>query len=130
MDSLHAYAADWLRSHELFSFGYGRVNRAWLSMEESAHPGFTQVLRDIALAWLQSPNPDEQQRALRALAVLGVKVDLPQIDAFANQAGGELQHEAQRTRTRIRGRQFWWVWFWLIIAATGATVVLGFLRSR
>src|ERR1700757_3762274 len=94
MDPLHSYAASWLKSHELFSFGYGRVNRAWLSMEESAHPGFMQALKDTALAWLNSPDPDEQQRALRALAALGVEEDLPQVDAFASQASGALQEEA------------------------------------
>ena len=128
MDALHSYAASWLKSHELFSFGYGRVNRAWLSMEESAHPGFMQALKDTALAWLNSSDPDEQQRALRALAALGVKEDLPQVDAFASQASGELQEEAQRTRRRIRGRQFWWVWSLVVIAAVGATIILGFLR--
>lgn len=85
MDPLHDYVQHWFE-HTALRIGppgWLDLNARRIADVASARPGFTSVLRAIALDRLGTSDRELSHRALAALAVVGTRSDLARIESLS-----------------------------------------------
>ncbi|HEY6852637.1 MAG TPA: HEAT repeat domain-containing protein [Gemmatimonadales bacterium] len=135
MDSLTAYARDWLESRGFIGQALGRyslVNDYVLLEEERARPGFARSLRAVALESLTGDDPELRRRAVRVLAYLGTPDDMPRLAALAAEPDQVVAREARAALWEVRWKKYRPVWrrsLFILMLLAGVLMFLTILKG-
>jgi len=100
------YARHWLR-REALPIGHPNwmtLNRVWVREVEDARPGFSEQLRNTALASLATDDETLVRNAIAILAIVGTAEDVPTLKEITEDSGAQLHSDARTAIYEIEHR--------------------------